>query len=77
MLALFSRLPGSEVSTGVVVHTDAAAAAAMVSTIVLFAGMEVHIGSAVRTGIVVFKGGAVPWDRKTKITNSFPHGSLR
>ena len=50
-LAPFSRLPGPEVSTGAAVHTDAAAAAAVVSNIVLFAGMEV------RTGIVVFKTG--------------------
>ena len=39
------------VSTGAVVHADAAAAAAMVSNVVLFAGVEVHIGSAVRTGL--------------------------
>ena len=57
MLAPFSRLPGPEVSTSAVVHTDAAAAAAVVSNIVLFACMEVHIGSAVHTGIVVFKTG--------------------
>ena len=51
LLAPFSRLPGPEVFTGAAVHTDAAAAAAVVSNVVLFAGMEV------RAGIVVFKTG--------------------
>ena len=47
---------------------------AVVSIIALSAGAGVRIGSAVRTGIVVFKiGWAVPRARKTKIVDSFPH----
>ena len=67
MLALFSRLPGPEVSTGAVVHTDAAAAAAVVPNIVVFAGREVHRRGAVHTGIVGQRQGTVP--RATKVNN--------
>ena len=47
---------------------------AVIPNTVLLAGAEMLISSAVRTGTVVFKTGwAVPWARKTKITDSFPH----
>ena len=47
---------------------------ALVSIIALSAGAGVRIGSAVRTGIVVFKiGWAVPQARTAKIVDSFPH----